>query len=359
MTIVQGIVRTCAASASLLLFYVAWSVYEDEEKHLQNKIENWWIGWDDMQKRMVPAFSRVVSRRAKEVLDHVFAGPLLSVDSISAATCLSVASYGLSSGWILFSLYGDWGGRKKIGLGADEWSDFAVAWISVAVGLAYFLVCLAPAISPALRRLPKTVFSHTVKVLAASSVIGFAAFAAWLAGAMPGLPSPPQGNLGAVFFFSPFLVVVGLAIATGFTLLVVSIARGSMARVAEIGSEWAIFWRLLAVLLFVGGYFAWFLRATYGVAILSPSRLALTMPLLALAAAAEVAAGVLLLLFGIAGLMLLHRAIWSPINRLLYVLQRYNVVEKKKWLLGTGVLLLGVAMSGKYSWQLPLKLVGL
>jgi len=355
MTIVEGIVRTCAASASLLLFYIAWSVYEDEEKHLQNRIENWWIEWDDMQ-RMVPAFSRVVSRRAKEVLDHVFAGPLLSVDSISTATCLSIASYGLSHGWLL---YRAWGGRTKIELGADAWSYFAVAWTSVAVGLAYFLVCLAPVISPGLRRLPKTVFLNTAKVLAASGVIGIAAFVAWLAGAMPKLPSPPQGTFAAVFFFSPFVLVVGLAIATGFTLLLVSIARGSMARVAEIGSEWPIFWRLLAVLLFVGGYFVWFFRATYGVAILSPSRLALMMLLLSLAAAAEVAAGALLLLFGIAGLMLLHRAIWSPINRLLYVLQRYNVVEKKKLLLGTGVLLLGVAMSGKYSWQIPLKLVGL
>ena len=89
-------VRLAAAFAALAAFYVAWFVYEDEERRLQNKIETWWLQFDDVRSKVVSrqaAFVVVVAQRANGILDRMFGQALLAKDPIAEAACLTLGGY--------------------------------------------------------------------------------------------------------------------------------------------------------------------------------------------------------------------------------------------------------------------------
>ena len=48
MSLLDVAIRVTALSLSAILFFVAWCVYENEEKVFQSRIENWWLLFDDL-----------------------------------------------------------------------------------------------------------------------------------------------------------------------------------------------------------------------------------------------------------------------------------------------------------------------
>ena len=62
---IEVALRIAIGCAAFAILYVAWFVYEDEEKELQSRIEGWWLNFDSRQA----AFVSVVARKATEVLD--------------------------------------------------------------------------------------------------------------------------------------------------------------------------------------------------------------------------------------------------------------------------------------------------
>jgi hypothetical protein len=71
---------------AFVTLYVAWFVYEDEERGLQNRLDDWWIQFDDLRKSVVSrqaAFAVVVARKSREALLRVF-GPRADSDRFHA-----------------------------------------------------------------------------------------------------------------------------------------------------------------------------------------------------------------------------------------------------------------------------------
>jgi hypothetical protein len=129
---IEVALRIAIGCAAFAILYVAWFVYEDEEKELQSRIEGWWLNFDDVRVSMISrqaAFVSVVARKATEVLDGVFGPRLFAKDSVEAATCFSVAGYVVI---IFLSKYLE--GRSD----AVTWA-FALA----AIGLFYLWCCSA------------------------------------------------------------------------------------------------------------------------------------------------------------------------------------------------------------------------
>ncbi len=88
---IEFAVRLAAACAAVVAFYVAWFAYEDEERKLQNKVETWWLQFDDIRSKMASrqaAFVVVVAQRANGILDRMFGESLLTKDSIAEALCV-------------------------------------------------------------------------------------------------------------------------------------------------------------------------------------------------------------------------------------------------------------------------------
>ncbi|MFM0484196.1 hypothetical protein PQQ81_26960 [Paraburkholderia strydomiana] len=318
MTIVDVAIRALALGVSLVLFYVAWCVYEDEEKVLQSKIETWWLKFDDLRERMVTrhvAFVGVVSEKTKAVLDRVFRGPLLSTDSVATAGTLCIASF-----WFFIT-----GFAVIRPVGPSE-SDITLP-LSIAIVSAFFFA--APAVWPVLRRLPATWC-----VLA----FVFIAIALWQD------TSPDKWEVAVA-------LILGFCGGVALTLLTVSIARRSLASASETRSEWRVLLGALGILVIP---FSTVLTLYLGRPYIHRHIEQVQGPIVGATftiACAAVALGSVLLFIGLACIMLLHRAAWPLMSRLLYNLPRHHFLENKKTLYSVASALLLVAVTGVYSWQ--------
>lgn len=145
-------VRAIAGILGLAILYVAWFVYEDEEKLLQSTIENWWVRFDDLRSVIVSrqtAFVIVVAERTNDVLSRVFGQALITRDSVASATTFATAGYATTiavAGYI---------GVKP---------DFSVTSGVIAFGA--FACGIAPLVSSRFRRLPRAVLWTFVTILA-------------------------------------------------------------------------------------------------------------------------------------------------------------------------------------------------
>jgi len=50
---IEVALRIAIGCAAFAILYVAWFVYEDEEKELQSRIEGWWLNFDDVRVTMI------------------------------------------------------------------------------------------------------------------------------------------------------------------------------------------------------------------------------------------------------------------------------------------------------------------
>ncbi|SOE92701.1 hypothetical protein SAMN05414139_05460 [Burkholderia sp. D7] len=327
MTYVDVVVRILAAGASLLVFYVAWCVYENEEKVLQSKIEVWWLQFDDLRGRMVTrhaAFVGVVSGRTKAVLDRIFRGRLLSVDSVATAGTLCMGSFLL----VLVAL-------AETGVIEDADNPTIIEMSSIAFVCA--VCCVAPAFWPVLRWLPAGAVALALVAMAIE---------AW---------TDTVPNKVFIFVVTGF----GFITSSAFTLLAVSIARRSLALAAKTRSEWRVLTGGVSILgIPISIVLALYLAKPY--IHRNIDRLdSFFIPLMYTAGGIAVALCCVLLFIAIACIMLLHSAAWPLMSRLLYGLPRHRIVENKKALNCIALALLGVAISGSYSWNQLWKFIGL
>ncbi|WP_157634229.1 hypothetical protein [Burkholderia ubonensis] len=354
MIFVHCVVRLFTGGAGLLLLYVAWFIYDDEEKRLQNKIELWWVEFDDSRKRMMTrqaAFASVISRRASGVIDRIFRGTMSSTDSIATAACLSIASVGF--------VVSEGAHRHAANLSTGN----SLVWYGSTLGLVCMLCGSAPAFFPSLRWLPKVVlWLALIYLLLLTALFGVVGIFGFFNGAKniyfgyfteAGAREYNLIDMPAWFFaISPIIAAGGLAMAITFTLISASIVRSSLARVAETGFERPILARLLVILAPVGLCVIW-LNATNTrfSAAASGNVLYALDAVFAFTFGASAIVGIsLLLLVAVAILMVVHRVAWPLMCRLLYNLPRHRIVENKKALNGVGVALLVVAIKGGDVW---------
>jgi hypothetical protein len=343
-------VRVAAACAAAAAFYVAWFVYEDEERQLQNKIETWWLEFDDIRSRMVSrqaAFVVVVAQRASGILDRMFGPALLARDSIAEAVCLTVAGFYFWPSMVsaILPRHGE------------------IGWASVAVGVPIFACAAAPLASPRLRLLPRAITWMFVAFLLASVVLHILLVGQHL------LYGTPLRNSSFQDVAPQNLVLVPAFVASiALTLFHVAVARRAMRLTIEAQSEWPIVLGMAIVSVPIGIVCALFMTILFrsiaagntadSIYVVTPSNV-LMIWAYATAVIGLASTTLWALLAIIAGIMLLHRLVWPLGSRLLYALGRYRLVQNKVALNAAGAALAGIAVTGSYSWQSLLKLLGI
>lgn len=329
-------VRLASAFAALAAFYVAWFVYEDEERRLQNKIETWWLQFDDIRSKVVSrqaAFVVVVAQRANGVLDRMFGEALLAKDPIAEAVCLTLGGYYLWPAVV---------NAIMLGVGANG-LGYAAA------GILIYTCAAAPLVSPRLRPLPRAVMWMFAAFVLVSPVLhigthlkDYSSF--W---------DPRPQNL---------LVIVAVSAGIALTLFQVAVARYAMRSTIASRSEWPIVLGLVLASTPFGIALALFLVNLFraievgntspgSVYVVTPSNI-LMIWACATIAMCLVSTALWGLLAAIASIMLLHRIVWPLASRLLlYALGRYRLVQNKVALNAVGATLAGIAITGAYSWQ--------
>lgn len=92
--------RITLCSVGVALLFLGLFVYEDEERNIQSRLQNWWISLDDQSRRAISRERNLVARltaSASIVLDGVFGHRLLTFRALSISAVLStdVAYLGL------------------------------------------------------------------------------------------------------------------------------------------------------------------------------------------------------------------------------------------------------------------------
>jgi len=341
-------VRLAAALAAIATFYVAWFVYEDEERRLQNKIETWWLQFDDIRSKMVSrqtAFVIIVAQRASDILDRMFGQALFGKDSIATAVCLAIGGLYLFP-QVFFALF-----------------PVGATWGYIAAGFSILACAAAPLVSPHLRRLPRIIMWMFVAYLVATAMLMILEF-------VLSVLSGTAVKASSLLDFSPsqLLGIAALLVGIALTLFEVAVARHAMRWTILARSEWPIVLGMALVSVPIGIVLVlWvktlFLKLSAGttsvdLVAITPQNLLFWWTVF-LVVACFVSTALCGLLAIIASIMLLHRIIWPLTSRVLYALGRYRLVQNKVALHAAGVTLAGIAITGVYGWQTILKHFGI
>jgi hypothetical protein len=339
---IDAVVRIAAGCAALAAFYVAWFVYEDEERKLQNKIETWWLELDDIRNSMVSrqaAFVVVIAQKANAILDRMFGPRLLAKDSIAAAASLTIAGYYFSVA-LLVAIAGVRG---------------PPSWVAGAVAVTILACAGAPLASPRLRLFPRLVMWAFI----ASVVLVVLTTALFLGASL--IDEEPPEHFSSMAEMGPqnVFIMVAVSAAIALTLFQVAVARRAMRSTIVAKSEWPVLLGMIFVAAPVGIMLTLMMATERtGSDAITLSNVATFMGF-ATGMACIISMALWSLLAVIATLMLLHRLVWPLASRLLYSLARYRIVQNKKVLNAAGTMLLGIAITGAYGWRLILKHFGL
>lgn len=296
--------RVVAGVACLLVFYLACFVYEDEEKRIQSKLEDWWLqigeaGSSALEKQ--GAFLRLIAGKLSALHERLFGSRMPSLQAFFTSAYFSVLGISLAQFPTVFT-------------------------VSITFPL------IASIISPRLALLPSAV-GASLLAIGALSLIALVALNDWW----------------AWFAAAQFL---GALLAAPVILALAAALRGALRRIQG-ASEAREILRFTGVIfgasvLVVLAPAAWLL--------LTPRRFELEGEVSFLVAVAFLsllfAAGMLPLGFSaIGGLMLVHRVFWPAMARALYPVQRQRMIENKKLLNFVALVLAGLAFSPAAAWS--------
>jgi hypothetical protein len=93
--IIIRLVRILAFAGGISCLYAGTLLYEDELGRVQNKLEEWWVRFDDQQRvalSKAALFMRATVTLTGRLLDGIFGEELISFRSLSVSTCFSLAS---------------------------------------------------------------------------------------------------------------------------------------------------------------------------------------------------------------------------------------------------------------------------
>lgn len=332
MVVLEVFIRITAAVASLSLFYVAWFVYEDEEKVLQSKIEAWWLQFDDLRAEMVTrhvAFVVVIASRAKTTLDRILGQKTLSAQSVAAALFLSVASTSL------IRVIGD----LVMATAGKEPHRPATYML---IGAACLALGIAPAVSPRFGWIPKVAAPSAPAFLILSALVLI-------------IPSAAPGTTRPLILAADTIIVASI----GLTLFSLHFARRGLGIVAATRSEWKA---LPSILIALAPLFLLVIMALgFIVASIAIEHIYLikyetvefvSIIFISALSGAGIALCYALLILSIVCLMVLHRVVWPLLSRALYNVPRHHILESKKAIGGVGVALMSYAMGSGYLKQL-------
>jgi hypothetical protein len=288
-----------------VLIYLGIFLYPDEENRFQNRIEQWWIRLDDIQKASrskVAAFMQDVARLAERGFGRLFGIRLFSLRVIPVSIYLSLASV-----FLLIVIMWPW-----LTHSGPPTRHSALLIFAFFLGLA-----LAPAF---ITNRWMLVLWWAIIPATLMSLFGFIAFVFRTRGAE--FTFKGIGLIGIVLGWSLFC-----------DLAYIALTRFSLRRVIHIDRVWVI------VAVVAGNLLA------SAIPILSPIYVGLELFKIAPRAGAAIFASLVFnSIDALAGsgalilaiMLLLHRVLWPTIQRPLYAIYRFSPLKQKKWLIRVG-----------------------
>lgn len=328
----QVVLRILTGISGFVLIWLALFLYEDEEGHLQSKVEEWWVRIHDLQGRALSTQTAIivqVARISNEALNRVFGNPLLSLRSLAISFCFVVASDSIFT-LRLFLSTGEAGGatillalslsiavlgsRKPLFFWLGVLFLLVVKILAILVGTGTFFE------EPVARRMAEPDIWWPVVLASFTGIIGgvvvnFALIALARWSLRPSLrPAPTRAEARriklAVLAHLSFLVLPTLALWSPKDVIqLFALDRPA----AEFVSSLPFFLIGLAL-----------------------SNLALALPSL--------------IAVGLGFVLLSHRILWSVLSRPIYSAARHNLFRERKMLIGSGVLLIALALAPVSSW---------
>lgn len=316
------LLRILTAAVGVIIVYASVAMYEDEEKRLQNRLEELWVVVDDYRRAALSTETALVRASAAAVRKRVrmvFGDRLRSTRAVFAAAAYVITS---SAAAVI-----------TIGFAAVwcEDAECSTPLIAVMLGVLILVGAVVPLL---LNRRVAIIVATVVLALQLLSSIG-SAFTYLL------LLADPEASP----FFARTILAIGLAPwianagATLSNLLILQLVVMVLRRLAETDSLWKSLFYLLALTL--GGalvvtvpFVAVFMRIP-NLGILEFALMYLGYANL-LAVTIALAAVILILL------MLVHRLFWPAVSRLVYAVGRVGILQYRKTLFLIGVALVSV-----------------
>lgn len=303
------------ASAALGILLVSWSVflYEAEERVIDETLAAWWIEIDDLAQTAVKrnlATLRIAARAVSGWLSGVFGERLISVRAVSASLTLSVASLFLVAFVASF--------LEMLTERSNVATDLLGVLLAALLSAGLFYIAVAPGRS-------------TLRVAVATGIVLFLCFFGVLGRYLVGWSG---------FEISTIPIAAMLAVLSDF--VVVTLTRRVAARIATTGSVgFAVVATCLngaaGALLIIGP-----------LAVLSKARSLSAFWFVfavVMAGASNVFAAVIAFVLAIMfASLVLHRVFWPIIQRPLYALWRFKLLQNRKMLFYAGVALLTVPL---------------
>lgn len=316
------VLRVLAVPTGLLAYYIAFFMFEDQEGRWQNRIENLWIAVNDREQLSggkTSALFNAVAGVVTRVLNRIFGRKLVSFQFVGVSLSYSVAAMCFFVGLCL-------------------------------VALAVYIITHASALP-----------DNLTKSLAAVSIVGLAAlFIGCICLAIAAMPSLWPSRFSVALSLLPGLLVIysGIrviwfhqlspAIAGMFVALVLGLLSDALLlilvrlTVRRVSAKPKVSQIAAAVLLQLGGV-VFFVIVPIEAALHVQMKAGNHQPAAALAvfyfwlAVVNVFTGLASFLFSIVLVfVLIHKALWPTMSRLIYPLARFEVVRNHKLMAGVG-----------------------
>jgi hypothetical protein len=87
--------RSVALAGAVACYYGAILLYPDEQGRIQNKLEEWWIDFDDRQRQALSraaVFMRGLAALTSKIFDAVFGQKLISLRAVVVSAWLTLTS---------------------------------------------------------------------------------------------------------------------------------------------------------------------------------------------------------------------------------------------------------------------------
>jgi hypothetical protein len=315
--------QAVAFIVGMALVFVSFTLFPREEVHTQNRLEEFWIKLDDYQRSMLSrhaAFMTQVAKFETRLLDRVFGNRLLSPRTGMMSAALSFLQ------WTIAVIPDPFISSRT----------HSVATLFVAIVM---IIAVLSGLVELIRKYPfRAVLVFGLPPVLLLSYTYFFDIAARERTRQALLSTPTMES--ALF---------GSAICD---VLFIALTRKLIRYCGEMTSAWKIaatvFLNILCALILLGPYLYMLFFASP--LALEPRKLWLTVELVS---ATNILSALLASLFVfLCVLLLIHRLVWVPVNRVLFRMQEIGAVERRKLLRIAGIALL--TWSGLASWLISL-----
>ncbi|MBC8740411.1 hypothetical protein F6X40_27520 [Paraburkholderia sp. UCT31] len=358
--------RILSGATGALLLYAGLFIYEDEEKAIQNKLENWWLDFTKLHGTVISKQTEISTfavTKVRDVFDRLFSSNVWSRHAICVAFELFVYVFGLAQVLLLTLGFGN-----AVLAAAESTSTPAlIAYLHLPTSLILLFLLFGACCTYFTYRLYSiftTVTLHAREYtsrLSLTTIIYYLALISvfYFAGSIVFSPRSPRHTLGVNQphpVAQSITLILGLVTVVLFILASAYLLRRMATLTIEMESEWP---------LAIGLTGAWFITIlTLYLEVSAAGRFGFhdaisRFLLLAITIGAALLTGTWTFLIAIiAGILTLHRIIWPIMERLLYNLPRHKIIESKRALLTLSSIFLTFAGISGDAWAHILEIAG-